>query len=163
MNAKLLWQRVLDAPAGWGVLVFGAAAIALGGPQVVDSLRFVESAHHTTGVIVEVEPVNGDEYRPIVEFADVEGRQLRFASTETAGERSHFQVGQTVGVLYAPDDPADARLDTWQSRWASDSIVPALGALLVVLGIAGLVKNRRRQRPPSRNRLVSTPVESHDR
>jgi len=157
MNLKLLWQRVLDS--GWGILILGAAAIGMGAPQVVDNLRFVETAKQTTGVIVEVVRV-GDDFHPIVEYADAEERQLRFESRWTVEDGSYFQVGQTVGVLYAPDDPADARLDTWES-WAMDSIIPGLGAVILLIGIVSLVKERGHR--PSRNRPMSTRVESKQR
>ncbi|HZM77099.1 MAG TPA: DUF3592 domain-containing protein [Candidatus Limnocylindrales bacterium] len=152
-------QRIRDLPDAWWVLTIAVAGLAIGVPQLIDSLRFTAAGHHTTGVIVEVQAVDQDDlYRPIVEFTSPDGRQLRFVSRQTAGTRSYYQVGQSVGVLYTPGNPADARLDTWESAWASEAIVPALSVLLLVLGIHGVQRNRRGQGPHvNQRRFTASP------
>lgn len=156
-------QWIRDAAAWWWLLVFAVACIAMGAPPLVNDLRFVAAAHSTTGVIVEVERVDQTIlFRPIVEYTGPDGRQLRFASGQTASDRSAYQVGQIIGVLYAPNNPADARLDTWQSRWASDVFPPALGVLLLLLVILGVRQSRRPGGPHhDQRRFTASPAQTY--
>ncbi|HZM80866.1 MAG TPA: DUF3592 domain-containing protein [Candidatus Limnocylindrales bacterium] len=154
-------NRIADVPFGWWALIIGVVAVAISALPLVDSLRFMAAAGHTTGVIVKVVP-DADSYQPIVEYTSADGQQRRFTSSQTAGERSYYQVGHTVGVLYAPDNPADARLDTWQSRWANDSIIPALGVFIFVLGLLGIRQSRRNQGPYNNQRhFTATPAQTY--
>ena len=139
-------RRIQEVPLGWWVVIGALACLAIGVPPLVDSLRFVAAAERATGVIVDVVPADG-KFQPIVQYTSADGRQRQFAASETAGDRSYFQVGQAIGVLHPPGDPADARLDTWQSRWALDAILPGLGLFLLVLGILSVRQSRRREGP----------------
>jgi hypothetical protein len=71
---------------------------------------------------------------------------VQFQSDETAGDRSHYRLGQPVAVLYAADNPQRARMDTWQSRWGRDAVVPALGLLILIMAWIGQVQAQRRAR-----------------
>ena len=154
-------HRIWHVPRGWWILIFAVASLAICALPLVDSLRFVAAANHTTGVIVEVVPVNR-KYQPIVQYTSADGRQLQIASRETAGDRSYYQVGDTIGVLYAPGNPADARLDTWQSRWASDAIMPALGVFVLVLGLLHVRQSRRHQLPYRHQRhFAASPAQTY--
>jgi uncharacterized protein DUF3592 len=158
-----IWRRIREVTSLWSLYLLAVACIAVGAPRLVDDLRFVAAAHSTTGVIVEVEMVDEtDLYRPIVEYTGPDGRRVRFASGQTAGDRSTYRVGQSIGVLYAPDNPADARLDTWQSRWASDAILPALGVLLILLGFVGVWQSRRPAGPhQAERRFTASPARTY--
>jgi hypothetical protein len=137
----------------WGVAV-GLVGLAIGGPALINSLRFVATAQQATGVIVDVVPAEED-YRPVVQFTTAHGQRVEFAAGETAGDQSYYRVGQHIGVLYSANNPNHARLDSWQSRWGLDAIVPALGIFILVISIISLRVERRT--PPGaycRERLV---------
>jgi len=139
-------QRTREVPIGWWIVICALACLAFGAPPLVDSLRFVAAAEQATGVIIEVMPASG-KFKPIVQFTGPDGRPLRFTASQSAGDRSHFRVGDPIGVLYAPHNPADARLDTWQSRWPREAVIPGLGLFMLVLGVLSLRQSRHDDGP----------------
>jgi len=147
-------QRVGEFQLWWWGIAAGLVCLAIGSPALVNSLRFVVTAQQTTGVIVDVLPADRD-YRPVVQFTTAHGQRVEFAARETAGDQSHYRVGQQIGVLYAASNPNHARLDIWQSRWGIDAILPALGIFLLVISAVSLRLERRTpQGPYRRERLV---------
>jgi hypothetical protein len=139
-------------------LVIGLLCLALGGVPVVTSLRWVATAERAEGAIVDV--VNegrgtnqvDDVLRPVVQFTAAgqlsdggvprDGRLVEFEASETAGDPSHFRVGQRVGVLYRADNPDDARLDTWQSKWGLNGLWLLPGIFLIAMGFVLLRQKR---------------------
>src|SRR5215831_10277027 len=73
---------------------------------------------------------------PIIGFVTDSGSMIS-AESRTGGSRGVYRVGQTVTVLYDPQQPADMRIDSFSSRWIG-IIIPACVALapLVIAGLA---------------------------
>ena len=77
-------------------------------------------------------------YRPVVEFRTFSGRLIEFTSSIGTNPPSH-QIGETVEVLYAREDPYDARLgDSWSLSFFS-FLGAAIGSLFFVLGAGTLM------------------------
>ncbi len=72
-------------------------------------------------------------YYPVVSFTTAQGYLHIF----TDGEGSYppaYEVGETVEVLYNPDDPLDATINSWMSIWMGPLLFTTIG-LLPVLGL----------------------------
>ncbi|HZM75366.1 MAG TPA: DUF3592 domain-containing protein [Candidatus Limnocylindrales bacterium] len=140
-------RRLGDAPQWLVFLASGVVLLAVSLPNLVVGLRFVTTAQHATGTIVEIVEVDkfdhGPVYAPVVRFTTSHETQVQFQSTETADDRSYYRIGQPVRVLYAADDPYQARIDTWQSRWGQDAIVPTLSILIIAVALIGWARARR--------------------
>jgi hypothetical protein len=133
MNA----DRVLDRLTRWGPRIFlGIAAllllVAIG--TFVKELRFVRGAERATGTVIDLQEERSTDsdggfhyvYHPVVRFTTAEGRTVEFRSP--SGSSSPPDIGDSVEVLYDPDDPSDAQLSGFFDIWLFP-IVSGIGAI----------------------------------
>jgi hypothetical protein len=125
-------------------LILGALFAVVGGLPLIDNLRFVARAEGADGVVVDL--VDRGDYHPVVRFVTADEQSVQFEAGESAGDPSFFRVGESVGILYDPENPKDARLDTWVSRWGADAVLPLLGCFIFLLSLAGVVQSRLARR-----------------
>jgi Protein of unknown function (DUF3592) len=128
--------------AGIGVVLLAVTAVT-----AFFTLRFVTGSERADGTVVDLhESYDSEEdrtsYYPIVRFETADGRQIRFESDVSTSD----DVGDTVEVLYDPDDPEDAKLAGFFNLWGLPLIAGALGAAFA--GIGGYLVHRTRA--PSR-------------
>ncbi|QDP97003.1 DUF3592 domain-containing protein [Microlunatus elymi] len=127
-------------------VVFLAVGVFLG----VSSISFRSSAVHATGTVVEVrESLSCSDrpsrrgtgggnsgcqrvYTPVVRFTTATGRQITF--TPDYANSSRPTVGASIGVLYHPDDPRHARVDSFSDLWLLPIIFTGIGLLFGALG-----------------------------
>jgi len=121
-------------------MLLGALFAVVGGLPVIDNLRFVARAESADGVVVDI--VEREDYYPVVRFFTADEQRVQFEAGESAGDPSHFQIGESVGVLYNPENPRDARLDTWVSRWGYGTIQLLLGLFIFLVSLAGVIQSR---------------------
>ena len=128
---------VIFALIGLGFLVTGLCL-------QIGALRFRRRAIRVPGTIVSMHAVatqqltqstgSGPIYRPVVEFATVEGQLVR-AESRIGSNPPAGRVGETVGVFYDPAQPSRIQLDT---RVGSGTclafVLGVFGALLLVVG-----------------------------
>jgi len=122
----------------WPMLLGALFAVA-GGLPVLDNMRFVARAESADGLVVDV--VDYGDYYPVVRFYTADERRVQFEASQSAGDPSRWQIGDPVGVLYDPDNPKDAILDTWVSRWGAASILPLLGLFIFLMCLAGVIQS----------------------
>lgn len=95
------------------------------GTQIRLSYRGV----HTTGTVVRIEEdrdSDGVAYSPIVEY-DV-GR-VHYTHHESGSSECDHAVGDTVSIIYDPDDPAHGRVDTFEHRWVFPLFIAGMGVV----------------------------------
>lgn len=100
------------------------------------------------GTVTEiVRRTNGDSsaFYPIVSF-EYEGRTISLESRDGGGRKRHYE-GQSVEVLYDPDDPTCFRLDGEGSTRLIGNIFLAVGLGCIAIGIiAGMLVHGFRNR-----------------
>lgn len=93
-----------------------------------------------TGTIVELievdRPGETPNYYPIIEFQTQTGEIIRFEGKTGVSENT-YRVGQQVDILYDPQFPQDARIDSWFELWLPPLVVILLGSGALVAGLAG--------------------------
>ena len=72
-------------------------------------------------------------YMPQVEFTTDDGKTLAFTSSHGTGKK-RYPDGTTVNVLYAPEDPASATIQSFSDLFLLSIILLLMGA--VFLGIS---------------------------
>jgi hypothetical protein len=116
--------------AGIGVVLLVIAAV-----MGFFTYRFIEGAERADGTVVDlVESYDSEDnttvYYPVVRFVTPAGRPVRFKSHSSTSD----DVGDTVEVLYDPDDPTDARVSGIFNVWGFSLITAPLGAVFVAVG-----------------------------
>lgn len=114
------------------------------------SSDFLDSALSTQGTVVGMEKSRGADstsYFPIIEYVTNEGQKLQFRSS-TGSSRPAYSIGETVEVLYSPQQTEDARLNSYFSLWGAALILAILGAVFLFVGViimlVGVLKNRKK-------------------
>ena len=97
----------------------------------------------TSGTVIEVVRhggANGAGWFPIVEF-EADGRRLSLESQDGGSARSFYE-GQSVEVLYDPDDPASFQLEGMDTARLVGTIFLWVGLGSIAVGlIAALIVN----------------------
>ena len=122
-----------------GVMIFGASictVIALA--SLAYCWHFVRTATRGTGRItqlVESKDKDGDTlYTPVFVFRDAAGIEHTVYSSIASYPPSH-QVGDSVFVLYSPQSPQDAKIDSFFSLWGLPAITGGLAGFYMPLGL----------------------------
>ncbi len=110
---------------------------------------FLAHATHTQGTIVTFVQREGShqsiDYSPVFTFADSTG-QVRRVTSATSNGRPAYAVGATVPVLYDPERPEQAQLDTFASAWELVLVLGGFGAATLLGSILGWRHALRRRR-----------------
>jgi hypothetical protein len=104
-----------------------------------------EASVLTTGTVVGMQESydpEGSWYAPIVRFTTTKGEVVEFTSS-TKSRPASYGPGDTVEVIYQPDDPHGAQIDTAFERYGASAILAIVGFGLTVAGVAvAVVVNR---------------------
>ena len=129
-----------------------------------DTRRDIAVAASADGVVIDLiasRDSDGDvSYYPRVRFMTPAGEPVEF--TGSVGSRpATFDIGEAVAVLYDPDDPRDARINSFFQLWFAPLILGFLGLVFTTVvgggAVVGLVRSRNR---PSASIAASPPTET---
>ncbi|AXS84779.1 DUF3592 domain-containing protein [Marinobacter sp. Arc7-DN-1] len=121
--------RVIFALVGTGMLVGAFFSFQ-------STSTFLDTATAKPGVVTDlIRSRSGDSnaYYPIVRFEDEQGRLTEFRSSSGSNPPS-YSPGETVRVLFTPDEPESARIDGFFSLWGATLIVGFLGGVFFLIG-----------------------------
>jgi hypothetical protein len=110
---------------GSGILLLWSASLVLGGEE-------------TVGVVVDMErrrSREGELYAPIVAYY-AEGEQYEYESSVATSWKT-YEIGDEVSMVYAPDDPQHATINSFQNLYLLPTILCG-GGLVFTLGGLGL-------------------------
>jgi Protein of unknown function (DUF3592) len=99
--------------------------------------RFMRKALHATGVVQTVKKERWGRqtnYIPIIRFTTASGATV--TARPKTSRNGGYSVGQTIPVLYDPDQADTPEIDAFWSRWFV--VVVAAFFALVLLGIGGM-------------------------
>jgi hypothetical protein len=140
------------------VSILSAVALILmiiAGALVLHTRTFLAESEVATGTVVELvarQSCSRDDddrvttcswvYAPRVRFTTGDGREIEFVSS-TASSPPSYAEGDAVQVLYRPDRPADARIDSYADLWLAPTIVGGIGVFFAAFAIGWAVLARR--------------------
>ncbi len=116
------------------IIVILAAIICLGISTYlfINTRKFVSTATKTKGTIVRLDPCEGSKggtiYLPIFEFRTLDGQVITVAH-DSAQKPAQYQVGQSIDVLYNPENPQGAKIGNSTNLYM----------LPVILAVGGVV------------------------
>ncbi|WP_445638238.1 DUF3592 domain-containing protein [Nostoc sp. DSM 114161] len=128
--------------AGIGIII-AVTGIIIG----LNTRSFVAAAIPAQGTIIELvqrwSTDNGRSsyvYYPVVQYTTRSGESTVFESN-TGANPPQFTKGQQVKILYIPDKPDSATIDSWVSLWLSTLILTGLGSIFTLVGGSILLKS----------------------
>ena len=129
MNRILTIALIILPLTSAGGILFG------GGLYVgVREARFLRTASPATGIVTKITEYKSSKstnYYPNVRFQTPGGEALTFRATGLVGG---YAVGDQVGVLYDPDNPSRASIDSFGSLWGVPLLMVTVGTAALVVG-----------------------------
>lgn len=124
-----------------GILLFVIGLAMAGGVyqinrQEQEGLRGWRRADGTVVELLKRPSPEGGVLIPLVAFTTAAGERVSF-TTNAGARESPYYVTAPVKVMYHPDHPQDARIDTSVRRWTRNAV--AGGAALILLGVGAYV------------------------
>lgn len=107
---------------------------------------FLESANPAVGRVVDLKERDSTDagsstWAAVVEYTDPAGKELQFVDPFSSSPPS-YDVGDTVKVLYARENPSDARIDRGLVNYWLPVLFGVMGALFLLMGLHSARKYR---------------------
>ncbi len=77
---------------------------------------------------------NGSVFAPVFSFRDALGSEHTVYSSTASYPPAH-QVGDAVHILYSPDSPRDAKIDSFFSLWGLPMITGIIATFYLPVGL----------------------------
>jgi len=114
-------------------------------------IEFRNGAITAPGTVIDLQPGQGSKggtlYKPVFRFTDRDDKE----HTVTGGVASSppsYRRGEAVTVLYRPENPEGAQIDSFMESWFLPLIFGSLGSVFTAIaggcGIHALLRRRRR-------------------
>jgi hypothetical protein len=155
-SVKAVPRVVIFACLGLGLVSLGVGALL--GRSAWNRQRESQRAEGTVVELVRIEPSGNtgttgqrlDEkpsYAPVVQY-QVGGNIYRIRS-KVSSETPSYSVGESVSVLYPPDNPSDGRIDSFAENWLLTLLFAGGGLLFLVFALALFLARLRSARTAS--------------
>lgn len=126
------------------MFIIGFAFLWIGGSWHADTQRRIATMVPATGTIVALDARtsrtsdrNGLVYYPVVEFRTSKAETIRFQG-EIGSNPSPYKVGDQVKVLYDPQAPQSAVIDSWEI-WLPSTVLLGFGGIFVLIGVLSVL------------------------
>ncbi|MDW8215226.1 MAG: DUF3592 domain-containing protein [Roseiflexaceae bacterium] len=134
------WNPFSAFVSGLMALAIGLGVLYLGQLWRTHTQNQVAAMVKAQGAVVEVVPRtqtrnNGERstlFYAVVEFRTANGEVIRFEDS-TGSNPPAYRVGDTVEVLYDPQTPQSAMIDSWMI-WLPSTIVMGFGGFIALMG-----------------------------
>jgi len=139
-------------------LVLSLSMLGIAGFLAWRTYQFLDQAASTQGTITALVPVIRSDndrhtatttYAAQFSFTTPAGRSVTITSTSSSNPPG-FDVGESVAILYLPNNPANARIDSFFQLWGAASIVGGIATsfLAISLGMILYLRNAARRPAP---------------
>ena len=125
-------------------ILFGLPFLGFGVNTLYKTYRDTQLFVKADGVVVDINISSDDDgtaYAPVVRYTTQEGQQVLYASNFYSNP-ADFQMGDTVHMIYNPNDASDAHISTWVRLWLFPTILTSIGLLTIGISLCrGLFSN----------------------
>ncbi|OKH35407.1 hypothetical protein NIES2119_20525 [[Phormidium ambiguum] IAM M-71] len=114
-----------------------------------DTTTFLKTAITTQGTVIEGTVIEGTVIKakntnPTIQFKTKDGRNVIFNYTHNRSSSSAFQevysTGSQVSIIYQPNHPETARINTFYQLWFDLLISAFIGTVFTISGITLLIQ-----------------------
>lgn len=122
---------------GMGLLFIGIAFVVW-----MRTREFISKAQETKGIVIRMLSKRGSKggiiYAPVFQFRTIDGRTIEVEESMYS-KPPQFQEGQSVDILYDPQNPEKARVKKWANLYFLPLVLGGMGAIFIVIGIVSLI------------------------
>jgi hypothetical protein len=141
-NLPLIFARI-----GKFVLLPIGLLFLLGAAYSVWSTKtWLALAVEAEGSVIEMVRVRDNDsgymFTPLVRFRSRDGETVEFQSTLRTNPPA-YRTGQSVTVLYQPEDPGSATIRGFLSLWLTPLVLSLIGTVFLLIGTAFIVVGSR--------------------
>lgn len=127
---------------GWGFIAMAVITLTISFFVYRHAHSFVQSASRAQATITKLTERPGHDsgtvYYPVFRFQDGKG-QAHEIDSSSGQYPPAYKVGDTVTVLYQPEQPENAKLDRFFDVWGWAAMLGGFGVLDLVVGSGLLV------------------------
>jgi len=126
---------MMIAGAILGLVAFTLIALALF--FLIRTRLFISKSQQVKGTITQMvytSDADGGGYSPVFRFRTLDGREVE-ASENLVTNPPQFKVGQTVDILYDPENPNRARIKKGFNLYFVPGLLGCMGLLFGCIGI----------------------------
>mgnify|MGYP006188413307 CR=1 FL=1 len=125
---------------------------------------FLDEAVSARGTVVDLirssgSSDSGPTYAPVVQFTTSSGQAIEFTSSVSSNPPS-YSPGESVEVLYLPNQPHNAKMSSFFSLWGGATIVGSMGGIFFLIGVGFFIVPMLRSRKEEYLRMSGTPIET---
>jgi len=102
-----------------------------------NSGNFVKSSITGQGTVIELQK-SGKTYYPIVKFKSKTGKEFTFKAGVGTNPPA-YQIGNNVNIIYSPEDPQKAQINSPLYFWFLPILFGGLGGIFGLLSFAFLI------------------------
>lgn len=143
--AKLIRMNPLSIPNSphqifeWLFYPIGLGCIVYSVMVYINTRKFLSDCIRADGKVIDLVRSTDQgtgvnrfvSYAPVFEFTDRNGQSHKVTSDESSSLAS-FSIGQQVVVLYEPDKPMQARINTFMQIWGGSIIFGIVGTSFIL-------------------------------
>ncbi|MDE1886257.1 MAG: DUF3592 domain-containing protein [Xanthomonadaceae bacterium] len=132
-------------------LIIDLGLLAGAGMLWRDHANFAAHAMRADGVVTDLiyrSSSKGGSYVPAVQFSASDGRIVHITGS-TGSNPAAYSRGEHVTILYPPNNPEGARIDSFSENWLGTLILGGIGLVFALIGagtIAGGLRTRNANR-----------------
>ena len=129
-----------------GVLIILSSIYPLGMGVFLyqQSKDFLAKSVKTTALVSELQH-RGDVYYPIFSFVDKDGKKHSVESN-SGSYPAAYKKGESVPMLYDPENPKQARTDSFEALWFFPIFAIVMGIVPIVIGAVFVIMGYRKIR-----------------
>ncbi|MGJ8743137.1 DUF3592 domain-containing protein [Polaribacter sp.] len=111
--------------------------------------EFLKNSIETEGEVIEMIRSRSSSneslmYKPLVQFYDVNGNVIEFASSVSSSSPS-YGIGEKVAVLYTAESPNKAKIKGFFTIWGGILILGIMGAVFSAVGLSFFIYRKRKE------------------
>lgn len=111
----------------------GLALLIVAGVLAMARASDLSGAEHADGTVFALSG-GAKGFAPVVQFTPASGGTVPFTADVDSNPPA-YQVGDHVPVLYPPDKPHEAVIDSFWQVWFSSALFALIGAALIMVGV----------------------------
>lgn len=129
----IFWIVAVPLIVGGLVMGYGSWHLLQTGATAQGSVVDITSSTSTSRDSKTGQQTISKFFYPTVEFKTADGKTARFTSKLGNGNQPGYEIGQSVEVLYMPDNPADAKIKSGMELWFAPCMMILFGGIWIVI------------------------------